>query len=301
MKLNEELLKAPPRLNVIVENGFKQCPVYARKDLLLAHNYYLHTQPGIEINLTLEGKAAYVIGNQVSMQYPGQLLVFSGQVPHQVYIDSSCQYRRTVVCFDESSLHEAGFNLLPGLEISRLPDLLCRQVHLQPEMFADIKQIASRLSDEIEEKRTGWKQVAISQLSILAVYIQRSIEASAKIGNQDVVSLCCDYIMERLPDNLSLKVVAGMFHVSPEHLIRLFKREKNMTFYQFVLQQRVSESKRMLLNCPNMSLTDIAYAVGFPSAAQFSRIFKTSTGTLPSQFRNQSQYKKAATDAAHTD
>ncbi|WP_158301705.1 AraC family transcriptional regulator [Paenibacillus mesophilus] len=285
MKLNESLLKAPPTLNVIVENGFKSYPVYARKDHLRAHNYCLHTQPGIEINLTIEGKAAYVIGNHVSMQYPGQLLVFSGKVPHQVYIDPSCQYKRTVVCFDESSMREAGFRLAPDLEMVRLPALAYQQVHLEPEMFADIKQIASRLSDEIQVKHTGWKQVVSSQLSILSVYIRRSMEASANIGNQDIVSLCCDYIVEHLPDNLSLKHVASMFHVSPEHLIRLFKREKNITFYQFVLQQRVSESKRMLLNCPNMTLTDIAYAVGFPSAAQFSRIFKTSTGTLPSQFR----------------
>jgi AraC-like DNA-binding protein len=154
-------------------------------------------------------------------------------------------------------------------------------------MFADIKQIASRLSDEIKAKQPGWKQVAISQLNIMAVYIQRSLEASTKVGNRDVVSLCCDYIIEHLPDNLSLKVVSSMFHVSPEHLIRLFKREKNMTFYQFVLQQRVTESKRMLQHCPNWSLTDIAYAVGFPSAAQFSRIFKAATGMLPSQFRHQ--------------
>jgi AraC-like DNA-binding protein len=69
-------------------------------------------------------------------------------------------------------------------------------------------------------------------------------------------------------------------------LIRLFKTEKKITFYQFVLQQRVSESKRMLLNCPDTTLTDIAYAVGFPSAAQFSRVFRASTGMLPSQFRN---------------
>lgn len=285
MKLNENLLKAPPTLNIIVENGFKTYPVYARKDLLRAHNYYLHTQPGIEINLTLEGKAAYVIGNQVRMQYPGQLLVFSGKVPHQVYIDPSCQYKRTVVCFDESGMREAGFRPAPDLEMLRLPDLAYQQVHLQPEMFAEIKQIASRLSDEIQEKPTGWKQVVSAQLSILAVYIRRSMEASANIGNPDLVSLCCDYIVKHLPDNLSLKSMARLFHVSPEHLIRLFKREKHMTFYKFVLQQRVSESKRMLLSCPDMTLTDIAYAVGFPSAAQFSRVFKASTGMLPSQFR----------------
>ncbi|TNJ60834.1 helix-turn-helix domain-containing protein [Paenibacillus hemerocallicola] len=286
MNLNENLLKAPPILNTDVENGFKSYPVYARKDLLRAHNYYLHTQPGIEINLTLEGKAAYVIGDQVRMQYPGQLLVFSGKVPHQVYIDPSCQYKRTVVCFDESGMREAGLRSAPNLEMLPLPDMAYHQVHLEPEMFAEIKQIASRLSDEIQEKHTGWKQVVSSQLSILTVYIRRSMEASANNGNSDLVSLCCDYIGKHLPDNLSLKSMASMFHVSPEHLIRLFKREKKITFYQFVLQQRVSESKRMLLNCPDTTLTDIAYAVGFPSAAQFSRVFRASTGVLPSQFRN---------------
>lgn len=287
MELNENLLKAPPISNINVENGFKSYPVYARKDLLRAHNYLLHTQPGIEINLTLEGKAAYVIGDQVRMQYPGQLLVCSGKVPHQVYIDPSCEYKRTVVCFDESGMREAGLRCAPNLEILPLPELMYQQVHLEPEMFAEIKQIASRLTDELQKKHTGWKQVVSSQLSILAVYIRRSMEASANNGHSDLVSLCCDYIGKHLPDNLSLKSMASLFHVSPEHLIRLFKREKKVTFYQFVLQQRVSESERMLQNCPDMTLTDIAYAVGFPSAAQFSRVFRASTGMLPSQFRSQ--------------
>lgn len=290
MKLDRELLNAPPIVNPFVENGFKLYPVYARQELLREHRQRLHVQPGIEINLTLEGKAAYVIGNTVYMQSPGQLIVFSGRVPHQFYIDTSCQYKRAVICFDENGVQkEAEFHSMPTLHFGRLSGAAFRQITLTPEMFANVRWIVSRITEEIEERNSGWKQVVGSQLVSLAVFINRSVEAEDRKSDFDPIRLCCEYIDKHLHEELSLQSAARMCHISPEHLTRQFKREKGLSFYQYVLQQRVAETKRMLQNCPEMSLTEIAYAAGFSSAAQFSRVFKSAAGLLPSQYRTQSR------------
>lgn len=287
MELDRDLLNAPPILNPFVENGFKQFPVYARQELLRAHKQRLHIQPGIEINLTLEGKAAYVIGSQVKMQSPGELLLFSGRVPHQVYIDPSCQYKRTVICFDEIGIRrESEFDAMPAFDFNPRSGPTFRQISLTREMFANIRWIVSRISEEFLERNSDWKHVVSSQFASLAVFIRRSMEAAESAPSSDPVSLCCEYIVNHIDEDLSLQSVAKMFHISPEHLTRQFKREKGFTFYQYVLQQRVAESKRMLLNCPDMNLTDIAYACGFTSAAQFTRVFKDMTQLLPSQYRN---------------
>jgi AraC-like DNA-binding protein len=289
MNLDRDLLNVPPITNPFVENGFKLYPVYARQELLRGHKHRLHIQPGIEINLTLEGKAAYVIGNQIYMQSPGNLIIFSGLMPHQVYIDPSCEYKRTVICFDEIGLQkEAEFHKMPTLDFNGLSGPTYRQILLNPEMFANIRWIVNRISEEIQERNSDWKQVVSSQLVSLAVFINRSMKAIDSNVNSDPVSVCCDYIDKHLHEDLSLKSVARMSHISPEHLTRQFKREKGSTFYQYVLQQRVLESKRLLRNCPEMTITDIAYAAGFASAAQFSRVFKSSTQMLPSQYRHHS-------------
>ena len=288
MILDRDLLEEPPKYNYIIGNGFKKFPVYARQELLFSHKQRLHTQPGIEINLTLEGKAHYVIGKQIYTQTPGQLMVLSGIVPHQVYIDPSCHYKRAVVCFDEAELRKRKeFQLLASVNLSLLSAHTCQKVIPEPEMFQNIKWIILRLSEELQEKAHGWNQATASLLAALTVFIQRSMQLQKSAVEVNLVSQCCEYVNNHLTEKLSLSQVARIFHISPEHLIRQFKRKTGLTFYQYVLQQRVSESKRMLRNCPEMSITEIAYAAGFSSAAHFSRIFRHSTGLLPSQYRNQ--------------
>ncbi|MDF2663154.1 MAG: AraC family transcriptional regulator [Paenibacillus sp.] len=290
MELDREILNAPPIKNPFVENGFKEYPVYARQELLREHKQRLHTQPGIEINLTLEGKAAYVIGHEVYTQSPGQLLVFSGRVPHQVYINPSCQYKRAVICFDEAGLmKETEFRSMPGFEMFGDFEPSYKQWMLEPEMFATIRWIVSRITEEIGEQKPGWREVVGSQLISLAVFIRRSAEGRERVPGSDPVAICCEYIQNHLHEELSLQNVSRLVHMSSEHLTRLFKRERGVTFYQYVLQRRVLECKRMLRHCPEMTLTDIAYAVGFASAAQFSRVFKSMTGQLPSQYRTHGQ------------
>lgn len=286
MQLDQELLNAPPIINPYIESGFRSYPVYAKQDLLRAHKQRLHTQPGIELNLTLEGKAAYVIGNTVYMQSPGQLIVFSGHIPHQVYIDPSCQCKRAVICFDESLLRKENEFSMPALDFFRFTDPDYRQIHLNPEMFTNVKWLISRIAEEMREQHSGWKQVVNSHLVSLAVYMSRASESNAQREVHDRIQICCEYIDNHLQEELSLQSIAKLFHVSPEHLTRQFKREKGLSFYQYVLQRRVLETKRLLQNCPNMNLTEIAFAAGFTSSAQLSQVFKTATGLLPSQYRN---------------
>ncbi|MDF2713468.1 MAG: AraC family transcriptional regulator [Paenibacillus sp.] len=286
MQLDQELLNAPPIINPYIETGFKTYPVYAKQDLLRAHKQRLHIQPGIEMNLTLEGKAAYVIGNTVYKQSPGQLIVFSGHIPHQVYIDPSCQYKRAIICFDESLLRkECEFHSMPALDFCRFTGPNYRQIDLDPEMFANVRWIISRITEEMKERTFGWKQVVSSQLISLAVYISRIPQSNDRREDEDPLRLYCEFIDNHLHEELSLQSAARLFHVSPEHLTRQFKREKGLSFYQYVLQRRVLETKRLLQNYPNMSLTEIAFTAGFTSSAQFSRVFKTATGMLPSRYR----------------
>lgn len=290
MLLDQSLMNLPPTPNRVLEGGFKNFPVYVKEEFLLAHRYARHVQPGIEINLTLEGKGAYVVDNQIYMQSSGQLIIFFGHIPHQIYVDPSSNYRRTVVCYRQDTdndplLHHVDFNWLSAHG--------CKHIPLKPEMYAQLKWIVSLMDDEYEEKRSGWQHVISSQLASLAVLVRRSIEESYHLEEEKwgahtrTVALCCEYIDKHIYEDLSLQNVSSLFHITPEHLTRLFKREKGLSFYQYVLQQRVFLCQRLLLESPYMTLTDIAYTAGFTSSGQFSRVFKTLTGISPSQYRGQ--------------
>jgi AraC-like DNA-binding protein len=164
-----------------------------------------------------------------------------------------------------------------------------------------IKQLLLHMLEEMKEQRNGWQQMVVSHLLSFAVLVRRSMEdgwqSSSEPLREDslrkpftseqIVSVCCEYIDSNLHQSISLQSVAALFHFNPDYLSRLFKREKGLSFHQYVLLQRVRESKRLLRDYPLMPLTDIAYAVGFSSSSHFCQTFKNMNLLTPSEYRRQ--------------
>lgn len=288
MHFDRSLINEPPTLNGDVYKWFEDFPVHMRHDYLTPHNFKLHVQPGIELNLTLEGQGTFVVDNNILRQSPGQLLMFPGKLPHQVFVDPSGSYNRLVVLIDDKKLS----SLLPNEQFYRLSDIPYQQLYLQPETYMQVRQLLFEMHEEMQERQTGWQQVVLSGLLKLAVMIRRIADSQEQGGqiikrlqSEDVISRICSYISGHLQEDLSLRKMAQSFHISPDHLIRTFKKEKGMTFHKYVLLQRVIESKRLLIQQPEMNLTDIAFTAGFSSPSQFSKTFKNFVGQTPSQYR----------------
>ena len=63
-----------------------------------------------------------------------------------------------------------------------------------------------------------------------------------------------------------------------------------MTFYQYLIQKRISFAQELLAN-HSLSVTEIAFAAGFSSSSAFARAFRQSTGYAPSEFRTLNESK----------
>lgn len=93
-----------------------------------------------------------------------------------------------------------------------------------------------------------------------------------------------DFIADRFAGPISIDEMAGVAGLSPAHFSRLFKEVLGDSPYQFVMDYRVEQAKRMLIE-PSLPLIEIALACGFADQAHFSRIFKRLTGRTPRAFR----------------
>jgi len=56
-----------------------------------------------------------------------------------------------------------------------------------------------------------------------------------------------------------------------------------MTFTDFVIQYRITQAKTMLLN--DLTVSEVAYAVGLESLSYFNKVFKKITGETPTEFK----------------
>ncbi|MCR5102439.1 MAG: helix-turn-helix domain-containing protein [Butyrivibrio sp.] len=92
------------------------------------------------------------------------------------------------------------------------------------------------------------------------------------------------YIKEHLDDDLSRENLSKLVYLNPDYLSHLFKKEVGLSLTNYVIKERIEESKRLLSNT-DMSIQDIAIKCGFQNISYFSRQFKTLTGMTPREFR----------------
>ena len=80
---------------------------------------------------------------------------------------------------------------------------------------------------------------------------------------------------------------AEEFHLSPNYLSDLLRKETGKGTIEFIQRFLVERAKSRLLD-GREAVKEIAYDLGFETPQYFSRVFKKRTGLTPSEFRNRS-------------
>jgi AraC family transcriptional regulator len=89
---------------------------------------------------------------------------------------------------------------------------------------------------------------------------------------------------ERYQEPLSLNDMADKAQLSRFHFARVFRSITGTSPRRFLSAIRLYSAKRLLLDTP-LSVTDIAYTVGYNSLGTFTTRFHQSVGTTPTNFR----------------
>lgn len=77
--------------------------------------------------------------------------------------------------------------------------------------------------------------------------------------------------------------IASYFFYSREHASRLFRQYFNITLSEYLMQRRVAESAKLLVD--GQSVTQACYAVGFRSVSSYINAFRRIMGCLPSEYK----------------
>ena len=85
---------------------------------------------------------------------------------------------------------------------------------------------------------------------------------------------------------LTVSVVARIVGISSQHVCRVLRRERGLTFADLLRDVRLREARRLLRES-SCSMKEIAFRVGFRHPSQFTRAFIDDRGLPPSQYRTQ--------------
>ena len=116
--------------------------------------------------------------------------------------------------------------------------------------------------------------------------ITTKTKASTASEYQRRINNAVTFILEHLEQPIQLDDVARASHFSAFHFHRIFHALMGETVNDFISRKRMEKAARMLVHKPCLSITEIAVAGGFSSAANFSRAFKNYFGVSPTELRN---------------
>lgn len=133
------------------------------------------------------------------------------------------------------------------------------------------------------------KPVSIKYLSekISGIFECKGVNGQPEnVGSREefIIDGIADYIAERYRDDLTLDQLAEKACMNKYKFCKVFKRRIGQSLTSYLNYVRVNNSAELIQN-PDLSITEIAFYIGYKSIVHFERMFKSQYGMSPREFR----------------
>jgi len=108
-------------------------------------------------------------------------------------------------------------------------------------------------------------------------------------SSSTIIEMVKRYVQDQLHQNITLKKISHLLHFNCAYLGQKFKHHENMTFNEYLLQQRMEKAKKLLIET-DMRIYEIANKVGYSEVDWFYKKFKEYTGKSANEYRKKTSY-----------
>ena len=161
---------------------------------------------------------------------------------------------------------------------------------------AIIENLLEAIAQELEKNIDPYSQdILISQIELLLNHSNRFYNRqfiTRKTVNHEIITvldkLLEDYFKKEqgLKTGLpSVQFVSAALHLSPRYLSDMLRSLLGQNTQQYI-QDKLMEHSKNLLSTTSLSVSEIAYQLGFEHHQSFNKLFKTKTGVTPLAFRH---------------
>lgn len=168
-------------------------------------------------------------------------------------------------------------------------------LHLSEEEKATIIGIFKMIESELNSRIDDFSQdVVISQIELLMNYANRFYKRqfiTRKAVNNDLLQRLEDLVEQYLNNETApiqglptVAYLADHLNLSPSYLSDMLRTLIGQNAQQYIHDKLIEKAKEKL-STTNLSVSEVAYALGFEHSQSFSRFFKTKTNASPLEFR----------------
>ncbi len=164
-------------------------------------------------------------------------------------------------------------------------------LHLSAGEEDDLITILHKIDKECQHIDKHTQEIILTQIESLLKYSNRFYERqflTRKNNNSDLLTrfeqLINDYFNSDAPGLLTVQHVAAKMNLSPNYLSDLLRVHTGKNTQQHIHEKLIAKAKEKL-STTSLSISEIAYALGFEHAQSFSTLFKKKTNLSPLEFR----------------
>jgi len=150
---------------------------------------------------------------------------------------------------------------------------------LKPARTTELESVIARAIEIIKREKELAKASEIYRQYYQHLEVKQELTVVDKIKQ---------YIAKNMGSDFSREDIAKFFHMNPDYLTRIFKKEAGMSISDYIIQERIRIAKDLLVNT-NMPISEIVSFIGYSNFSHFSKIFKKATNMNPLDFRKKKQ------------
>jgi AraC-like DNA-binding protein len=258
----------------------------------ITDNVNPHGHSFLELHYVFEGEGIEKINGIEHVMKPGTFAVIFPYQVHEMHIKENSRVRLYNLCLSTKTMFDQDEY---GLVMNRLlfdTDLHERTIF---DIDSDAAEKFNTLLHEMQveyEEDNAWKNFML-KAKIIEFFIildryrrphstKSSVDPAKTLGN-DTWSII-HYVYKNWNTNITLKSLSNLFYLSESYISKMFKQCLGISFYSFLMNLRI-ENACSLLTSSKMSITDIAFEVGYSSYSTFVRVFHKQKGVSPVTYR----------------
>jgi AraC family transcriptional activator of pobA len=164
-------------------------------------------------------------------------------------------------------------------------------LHLSAEEEDDLIAILHKIDKECQHIDRHTQEIILTQIESLLKYSNRFYERqflTRKNNNFALLTrfeqLIDDYFNSEVKGLLTVQYIAAQMSLSPNYLSDLLRVHTGQNTQQHIHEKLIAKAKEML-STTSLSVSEIAYGLGFEHAQSFSTLFKKKTNLSPLEFR----------------
>ncbi|MGL5438069.1 MAG: response regulator transcription factor [Lachnospiraceae bacterium] len=155
------------------------------------------------------------------------------------------------------------------------------QPKLQSEEAAVLENMITMADRTVERLTVSMICEAIRDVVDYGLSVGRE---EAALSLPDIVRRTAKYIDEYYYEDLSLTSLANQFGVEKSYFSRLFRQETGENLMLYITRKRMEKACEYMRGS-DISLTEIAFMVGYDDYAYFNRVFRKTYGRSPRDYR----------------